>query len=152
MNTMMFSDLQQDINKVCHTPAVCGSCAGKDCLVGYSKYAIADCKKRESSWLADGNKNIPSIDMRGGYDEDDVLNAIAETLYYCHSCKTDHTDDCLLAITRHAMEIIETGEMRDYPGTPLEYLVNLERDDKVKGSALHELYNNVKAKQADEMG
>ena len=50
------------------------------------------------------------------------------------------------------MEIIETGEMRDYPGTPLEYLVNLERDDKVKGSALHELYNNVKAKQADEMG
>ena len=144
MNPEMHEALTEAINAVCHTPEVCGQCDGKNCLVGFSRYANNYSKKNDTPNVPNGFDEIPPIDTRGGYEDDDVLRLIAQTLYFCKSCKQDHRNNCVLALIRDCMEIILIGEEQDYEGDPVTYLKLFSEKNKTLGAALTEIYTEEK--------
>lgn len=143
-------ELVQAINKVCHTTEKCGQCAGKNCLVGFSRYANNYSKNNQTSIIPNGFDELPQSDMRGGYTDDDVLETIAKTLVFCKSCKKDHDANCVLALVRDCMEVITIGDEQDYDGDPITYLQMFAEHNKDLGIALKELYVIEKEKQQNE--
>ena len=137
-------EIRDDLDNVCLTEAVCKKCLGKKCLIGYSKYCVAECKSEDQGYLEDGIDGIPTDDLRDGYDEFDSLHAIAHLLNQCHSCKNDHNKNCILNIVRNAYEVIEFGEEQDYEGNPLSYMMKLNQINPEKAAIILDEYNAKK--------
>ena len=140
-------EIFKDLGKICKTPAVCGSCAEKQCLVGYARNATAECRKTKRTGIPKGFEKIPPCDIRGGYDEYDVLHAIAHLLVQCKSCKEDHYDNCLINIVRSCLEVIEFGDEQKYTGNVIAYLMNIAGVDPVKADIIKEEYMLHKDKE-----
>ena len=130
----------KDLGKICKTPEVCGGCAERDCLIGYSRNVTADCRIGKTTCVPNGYKNIPPSDIRGGYDEYDVLHAIAHLLYQCRGCMEDHYDDCLINVVRSALEVIEFGEEQSYEGDPISYMFKIAGIDADKANIIRREY------------
>jgi hypothetical protein len=137
------NEISKDLSNICLQEKVC---AGKECLIGYSKYCVAQCNQKDLSYVENGMKEIPLTDMRGGYDDTEVLHAIAHLLAQCHSCKNDHNDNCILNIVRSAYEVIAFGEEQEYGGNPLAHLMKLSQLNPEKGAIVLEEYNRIKDK------
>lgn len=133
-------EIFKDLGNVCQTEAVCGKCASKGCLVGYSKESAAECRIKGRTYVEDGYDNIPPSDIRGGYDEFDVLHTISHLLIQCRSCKKDHFDNCVINIIRSCMEVIEFGEEQIYEGDPLSYMIKIAGLDPQKAEIIREEY------------
>ncbi len=140
-------EILDDLEKICKTPEVCGSCAGEECLIGYSKICTAKCMKDQITYVFDGQKNMPKYDIRGGYDEYDTLHGIAHLLNQCRSCKTGHNDNCIINVVRNCLEVIEYGEEQEFNGEVLPYLVAMGKKDPAKANIIVEEYQNKKNRE-----
>lgn len=129
-----------DLGRICQTEAVCRKCAGRACLVGYSKDCAASCRVKEVTYVDKGFAEIPPADIRGGYDEFEVLHAIAHLLLQCRSCKKDHYEDCIINVVRSCLEVIEFGEEQVYEGDPLSYMMKIRDLDEQKADIIAEEY------------
>lgn len=146
-------DLQEifrDLGTICKTEAACGQCAGKGCLVGFSKECAAECRIKNQTYVINGYDEIPPSDIRGGYDEYDVLHAIAHLLLQCRACKKDHFENCIINIVRSCLEVIEIGEEQSYEGDPLSYMIKIRGLDTQKADIIAEEYVYQKEKKYRE--
>lgn len=142
----MHDEFEELLNDLCHTEDKCGSCLMRRCLIGHSKYVNKACKDLKPPHLAGASESRPLYDLRGNYDEDEVLRVLATTLVYCKACKDNHTDDCVLAVIRNNLEMLELTQEIEYKGNPLTYLVDFSQENPTKGAALAEIYNLEKEK------
>lgn len=140
-------EIFEDLGNICKTEKVCGKCAGKECLVGYSKVCAAKCRTSELTYVMEGMKNIPPADIRGGYDEYNVLHAISHLLLQCRSCKENHFENCIINVIRSSLEVLEFGEEQAYEGNPLSYMIKLQQLDGEKAAIIAEEYNVAKEKR-----
>ena len=136
-----------DLGKICQTEAVCQKCAERGCLVGYSKDCAAKCRVKGQTYVENGFAEIPPCDIRGGYDEYNVLHAIAHRLLQCRGCKQEHYKDCLINVVRSCLEVIEFGEEQEYEGDPLSYMVKVRGLNPQKADIIAEEYKYVKDKR-----
>ena len=143
-------EIFKDLGNICQTEAVCKKCAGRGCLVGYSKDCAAQCRIKNVTYVEDGFSEIPPSDIRGGYDEFEVLHAIAHLLLQCRGCKKDHFENCIINIVRSCMEVIEFGEEQTYEGDPLSYMMKIRDIDPQKADVIAEEYTFVKEKRFRE--
>lgn len=139
-------EIFKDLAKICKTPNVCGSCAEKKCLVGYARNSTAECRIGKRTYVPNGFEEIPPYDIRGGYDEYNVLHAIAHLLLQCRGCKEEHYDNCLINIVRSCLEVIEFGESQEYEGNVITYLMKLSQLDATKADIIKEEYMSHKEK------
>lgn len=133
-------EIFKDLGKICKTEKVCGSCAQRDCLIGYSRNVTADCRIAKTTHVPNGYANIPPSDIRGGYDEFRVLYAIAHLLYQCRACQGEHYDDCLINVVRSALEVIEFGEEQGYEGDPITYMFKIAGINSDKADIIRREY------------
>lgn len=143
-------DIFRDLGNICKTEAVCGQCAGRGCLIGYSKECAAQCRIKEITYVEGGYEDIPPSDIRGGYDEFEVLHTIAHLLLQCRGCKKDHFENCIIHIVRSSLEVIEFGEEQIYEGDPLSYMLKIRGIDAQKADIIAEEYVFQKEKQFRE--
>ncbi len=141
-------EIFQDVGNICQTEAVCQKCAGKYCLVGYSRECAGECRVKGTTYVEDGFAGIPPEDIRGSYDEYDVLHTIAHLLLQCRTCREDHYQDCVINVVRSCMEIIEFGEEQIYEGDPLSYMMKIQSINSEKAAVIAEEYRSVKEKRA----
>lgn len=146
-----FLKMFYDIRQVCLTEDVCGTCAGAHCLVGYARLMIAKAKQLDTDTIDGGFKNIPIVDLKGGYDKNFTMDAIAHTLQQCKSCKDHHTEDCLVNIIRNCYEVIAFGEERDYPGSTLMYFAALQNELPDEADYITKKYQAKKHPLEDEV-
>lgn len=139
-NEINLLEIFKDLGKVCKTEVACGSCAEKGCLIGYARNCTADCRIKKRTGIPSGFENIPASDIRGGYDEYEVLHAIAHLLAQCKNCKEDHYDNCLINVVRSCLEVIEFGEEQKYSGNVIEYLMNISTADINKARIVKDEY------------
>lgn len=140
VNELNLLEIFKDLGKICKTPDKCGNCAEKSCLIGYARNGAAECRIAKRTGLPNGIENIPSCDIRGGYDEYNVLQAISHLLAQCRGCKEDHYDNCLINVVRSCLEVIEFGEEQKYTGNVVEYLFSISRKDLTKATIIKEEY------------
>ena len=140
MDELNLLEIFKDLGKICKTPTTCGKCEEKSCLIGYARNSTAECRIAKRTGIPGGFENIPPCDIRGGYDEYNVLHAIAHLLLQCKGCKEDHYNNCLINVVRSCLEVIEFGEEQEYRGNVIEYMMLLSRKDKVKAEIIKEEY------------
>ena len=140
MEDLNLLEIFKDLGKICKTPAVCGKCAEKACLVGYSRNVAVECRKEKRTGIPNGFENIPPSDIRGGYDEYEVLHAIAHLLLQCKECKDDHYENCIINIIRSCLEVIEFGEEQKYEGNVIQYLMKISQSNPTKAAIIQEEY------------
>lgn len=133
-------EIFKDLGKICKSHTVCGGCAEKSCLIGYARNGAAECRITKRTGISNGFENIPSCDIKGGYDEYDVLHAIAHLLVQCRGCKEDHYDNCLINVVRSCLEVIEFGEEQKYTGNVVEYLFSISQKDLEKAAIIKDEY------------
>lgn len=143
-------EIFRDLGNICQTEAVCKKCAQQGCLVGYSKDCAAKCRIKGVTYVEDGCEDIPPFDIRGGYDEFDVLHAIAHLLLQCRGCKEDHFENCVINVIRSCLERIEFAEMQEYEGNPLTYMMKIREVDPQKADIIAEEYTFVKESRIRE--
>lgn len=137
------------LKDVCRTEAVCGTCEGANCPVGFAKQICKQSADLKPPHVKGAAEATPKYSSPGAFDEDIVLTLLANTLLECKACKDNHTDDCVLAVARHACEVIEFSEHIEYDGNPLSYMVKVNEENPIKGDALREIYEKEKAIKID---
>lgn len=142
-------ELFRDLGKICKIEDICGKCAYRACLVGYSKDCAAQCRVNKQTFVSNGYEEIPPLDIRGGYDEYEVLHGIAHILLQCRSCKQNHYEDCILNIIRSCLEIIEFGDSQIYEGDVVSYLMKMKDLHADKASVIASEYTDAKERKAN---
>lgn len=140
-------EIFQDIGKICHGEEHCGKCAEKGCLVGYARASASECRVKDRTYVQDGMEEIPPSDIRGGYDEYEVLHAIAHLLLQCRACKENHFENCVINVVRSCFEVIELGDEQVYEGDPLSYLMKIKSINEEKAAIIAEEYMREKEKR-----
>ena len=140
MNEINLIEIFKDLGTICKTPSVCGSCAEKKCLIGYARNCTSECRKAKRTGVHKGFEHIPPYEIRGGYDEYDVLHAISHLLVQCRGCKEEHYNNCLINVVRSCLEVIEFGDCQEYKGNVIDYLMRLSQKDATKAAIIQEEY------------
>ncbi|MDO5402431.1 MAG: hypothetical protein Q4F11_03245 [Eubacteriales bacterium] len=143
-DTINLQEIFQDLGRICLTEAHCRQCADRGCLIGYSKDCAAQCRIKNQTFVENGFDEIPPADIRGGYDEYDVLHATAHLLLQCRSCKQEHFDNCVINIIRSCFEIIEYGDEQGYEGDVLSYMMKIHKTHPEKAAIIAEEYSRIK--------
>lgn len=144
-------EILEDLDNICKTPEVCGSCAGPECLIGYARICTENCMRDEVTYVYEGQKNMPQYDIRGGYDEYETLHGIAHLLAQCRSCKSGHFDNCIINVVRNCLEVIEYGEEQEFDGEVLPYLMRIGKMDPNRASIIMKEYHFKKKERKEEV-
>ncbi len=112
------------------------SCVKSKCYIGFASNAIKAARKNGEKVIKDGAKLIPKEDMKY-YEEKSISKSIANVCRLCKECKENHSEDCIVSLTRRSLESTHLKEQVVYPGNVLMYLINVSKEnpdfaDKIK--------------------
>lgn len=133
------------VTDVCLKETVCGVCERENCLVGYAQECIRKCLNNNVTFVEDGVKNIPLHDMRI-YNEDRLVNGIADILLSCRSCKFEHFENCVVNVIRNCYEIALFGDIQPYEGSNFRYLAALNMNGMKDAQQILDTFHKKKAK------
>lgn len=118
-----------------------GECVPSKCNIGFSSNAIKAAKDNGEQAIKDGTKLIPSNDMKI-YEENAIAKSIACVCKLCKECKGNHSENCIVSLSRRSLENTRLKDEVVYPGNVLMYLVNVAKQnesfsDKIKTEYVH---------------
>lgn len=140
-----FDLIMKDLGKCC---LGCQGCQGSDCLVGYAKQCVTSCIKNNVTFVADGAANIP-IDTKLFHDEV-LMDAIADILHQCKSCKQEHYENCIINVIRSCYEVAIFGDNLEYEGSAFRYLNAVNTAYPELAPHIIELYHSKSSKTVEE--
>ena len=111
-------------------------CVPSKCNIGFASNAIKAASINGQQSIKDGIKLIPKNDIKI-YEENEIAKSIASVCKLCKNCKENHSEDCIVSLTRKSLESTRLKENVVYPGNVLMYLVNVSKEnpsfsDKIK--------------------
>lgn len=135
--------LKNVVEECCKTPGECGSCQGKECLIGYAKMVLKFADAKNINYIPQGDKLLPVQDFKT-YDQQALIKALAETCVQCKNCQDSHEDHCIVNLTRMAMENALLGENLKYQGSTTSYLIQVSRINESIGKSLMSAFQELK--------
>lgn len=131
-----------DLEQCCRSEAVCGTCQGTACTIGFAKQCMKNYQKEPKKEVPGGRDNIPLLDFKV-FDELELQTAVAHILKECKDCKEDHTEDCIINVIRNCYEVGLFGDMHPYEGSALQYLMYLQSNFPDKAVQIADIYKNM---------
>lgn len=128
-----------DLENCCLSGISCSQCQGKECTIGYAKQCINDYRKEPKKEVPDGVSRIPTMDLKP-FNEDELEIAIAHILKECKDCKEDHVENCIINVVRNCYEVDLFGDIHDYEGSALQYLMFLKDKFPDHSEKIAEIY------------
>lgn len=115
---------------------ICLECPGyntKECLkskcnIGFALNTINYAKENSVIVLEDGEKLIPTDDMKY-YKDELIADSIAEVCKLCKDCRENHSEHCIISLCRRSLENTVLKENTPYPGNVLMYLMNVSKQN-----------------------
>ncbi|OIQ61115.1 hypothetical protein [Neomoorella thermoacetica] len=135
--------MQHFIDRCCKTESECGKCDRTRCLIGFAQTALAYARQKNTTRIPRGHELVPQDDLRVYYQED-LINALAEVLHQCQNCRDNHEEECVINVTRRALELALLGENFDYEGSASAYLMQVGRHNPEVGPKLLQAYQSRK--------
>ncbi|EKQ55816.1 MAG: hypothetical protein A370_02531 [Clostridium sp. Maddingley MBC34-26] len=115
---------------------ICGDCCQKGsdncnyrkCNIGFAKYVVENIKDKAIKAIEDGENLIPKDDLK--YYEDKIIaRGIANICKLCKDCNENHSENCVVALTRRSLEYTQLKDKIEYPGNVLMYLMNVSKQN-----------------------
>ncbi|NOW60383.1 hypothetical protein DFH83_002363 [Clostridium saccharobutylicum] len=92
------------------------------------KICSREYKNKAIKSIEDGENLIPKDDLK--YYEDKIIaRGIANICKLCKECNTNHSENCVIALTRRSLEYTQLKDKIDYPGNILMYLMNVSKQN-----------------------
>lgn len=135
--------MQKFIDRCCKTESECGTCNRTHCLIGFAQTALAYARQKNTYRIPRGHELVPQDDLRVYYQED-LINALVEVLLQCQNCRDNHEEECVINVTRRALELALLGDNFDYEGSVFAYLMQLNRHNREIGARLLQAYQDRK--------
>lgn len=135
-----FDKLEKSLIQCCRDCDLNGTanCEGSKCLVGFAKKVIKFSKTNGSLSISGGATLIPKNDFKI-YEVDPIAYTLAQTCKQCKQCRENHTDDCIVALTRKAIENTMLKENIIYPGSVLMYLMQVGKENSELAQKIKEM-------------
>lgn len=133
------SSLKFDLMQHCSDCPNQGNCIESKCLIGYSLMCIDYATNKGLTQISGGSKMIPEQDSKE-YTSDFVADGLAQTCIACKNCMDNHSNDCVIAISRHCLEKAQLPRTIAYKGNVLTYLVDLSALDSRLAQQTKEAY------------
>ncbi|KKM09036.1 hypothetical protein SY88_21150 [Clostridiales bacterium PH28_bin88] len=131
--------MKKAVDKCCKTPEECGDCPQNKCLIGFAQIAVEYATQRSTFRIPRGNELIPQQDFKVYYHED-LNRALVEILCQCQNCQDSHEEECVINVTRMALELALLGDNLPYEGSAFTYLMQVNRLHPDAGARLLEGY------------
>lgn len=141
---MNFNEVLNDLGRCCLTEGECGSCHKPNCIVGYAINSVTGCLKDNVTYVIGGQDHIPFVDLKM-YDEETLIESIANILRMCKSCSQNHYDNCIINVVRNCYEIGLFGETQPYEGSNFRYLASIHNKKPEIAAKMIEHFHNPKA-------
>ncbi|MGB9660527.1 MAG: hypothetical protein ACPL5F_00725 [Moorellaceae bacterium] len=138
--------IRQAVDRCCKTIEECGTCNKAQCLIGFIQTVLDYAQAKNTYRIPHGPKFIPEDDLRFYY-QNDLLEAISEVLIQCQSCQDNHEEDCVINISRKALEQALFGDYMEFTGSIAAYLLQIGQLNPEVGQKLIALYQ-AKKKEA----
>jgi hypothetical protein len=122
------SNLEGDLKEICSDCCQADSenCSYRKCNIGFAKYVVKNIKDKSIKFIEDGENLIPKDDLKY-YDEKIIAKGIANICKLCKECNENHTENCVVALTRRSLEYTQLKDKIEYPGNVLMYLMNISK-------------------------
>lgn len=135
------NNLESDINEICNDCCHKGSekCNYRKCNIGFAKYVVENIKDKSIKSIEDGENLIPKDDLKY-YDEKIIARGIANICKLCKDCNENHSENCVIALTRRSLEYTQLKDKIEYPGNVLVYLMNVSKQKPEFAEAIKHEY------------
>ncbi len=134
---------EKDLKQCCKGEADCGQCKGSACIIGYAKQCIGNYRKEPKKEIPRGTEHIPTTDFKV-FDELELETGIAHILKECKNCREDHTENCIINVTRNCYEVGLLGDAHPFEGSALQYLMYLKTNYPEKAARIATIYQDKK--------
>lgn len=133
-----YDKVEKSLKEICEECKFYGTnqCVPSKCNIGFASNAIRTAKVNGQKSIEDGTKLIPRNDMKV-YEENAIAKSIANVCKLCKECKENHSENCIISLSRRSLENTYLKDEVAYPGNVLLYLINVARQnqrfsDKIK--------------------
>jgi len=141
VTSVNFQPIRAAVDQCCKTEEECGSCEKGKCLIGFAQMAIDYAVQKRTYRIPKGNQLVPQNDTRVYY-QNNLAHALAEILCQCQSCQDSHDEECVINVTRLALELALLGDNLLFTGSALQYLMAVSRTHPEHGNQMLELYKH----------
>jgi hypothetical protein len=138
------NNLESDIREICSDCYYKGTekCNYRICNIGFAKYVVKNIKDKSIKSIDDGENLIPKDDLKY-YDEKIIARGIANICKLCKDCNENHSENCVVALTRRSLEYTQLKEKIEYPGNVLIYLMNVYNQKPEFAEAIKQEYMSI---------
>jgi hypothetical protein len=135
------NNLESDIDEICNDCCHKGTekCNYRKCNIGFAKYVVENIKDKSIKSIEDGENLIPKDDLKY-YDEKIIAKGIANICKLCKDCNENHSENCVIALTRRSLEYTQLKDKIEYPGNVLMYLMNVSKQKPEFAEAIKHEY------------
>ena len=135
------NSLESSVNEICNDCNYKGSdnCNYRKCNIGFTKYVAQNIKDKSIMVIEDGENLIPKNDFKY-YDEKIISRGIASICKLCKECEENHSESCVVALTRRSLEYTRLKDKISYPGNVLMYLMNVAKENSEFSEAIKREY------------
>lgn len=125
-----FTKIEQSLKNLCSECSFYNSdgCTKSRCYVGFSEKIINHAKENSVKAVEDGESLIPKDDMKY-YREELIADSIAEVCKLCKQCRENHSEQCIISLSRRSLENAVLKENTTYPGSVLMYLMEVSKQN-----------------------
>lgn len=129
---------------------ICNECSYKEtekcnyrkCNIGFADYVVRNIKDNSTYSIADGENLIPQDDFKY-YEEKAIAKGIANICRLCKECNEGHNENCVIALTRRALEYTQLKDKMEYPGNVILYLMNVSKQKPELAELIKEEYMRI---------
>jgi hypothetical protein len=122
------NNLEGEIKGICNECCHRGSekCNYRKCNIGFAEYVVKNIKDNSTYVIPDGESLIPKDDLKY-YDEKVIARGLANLCRMCKECNENHSENCVIALTRRTLEYTQLKDRIAYPGNIILYLMNVSK-------------------------
>lgn len=138
------NNLEDILKEVCNECEHKGSekCNYMKCNIGFADYVVKKTKNNAIYSIADGENLIPKDDFKY-YDEKVIGRGIANICRLCKECNENHSENCVIALTRRTLEYTQLKDKIAYPGNIILYLMNISEQKPELAELIRQEYMSI---------
>lgn len=125
-----FIKIEQSLKNICSECSFHDTedCVKNKCYIGFSEKVISYAKENSVVSIDDGDKLIPRNDMKY-YKEELIAESIAEVCKLCKQCRENHSEQCIISLSRRSLENAVLKENTPFPGSVFMYLMEVSKQN-----------------------
>ncbi|MDF2519418.1 MAG: hypothetical protein K0R84_46 [Clostridia bacterium] len=129
MNT--YDKVEKSLMQICedcdyiHTD----NCSSRKCNIAFAKEVVNYAEASSALIMQDGERLIPKQDVKY-YKEELIADGIANICKLCKECRENHSEECVISLSRRSLENTILKENVEYPGNILMYIMEVSKQNE----------------------